>query len=463
MARLSDLSHKLLLRIAVFLHRKPDFRHLALTCRHLLPIGRERLYFIVLLNKRITTSRFPARTAWFLQTILERPEIAKLVKTFDITYSDRRCGHVHMNFGRNLRCICGRSKLRYLVRTFFAARPEADPRWIRDADREREPALLGIILVLLSELSVLSLQTVTRTDSRGRRLDKPLSTHTELTSLFGGSPRATRRELGRGLQKLQRFRVPQTTSWEFTKLSSVKHFEMGLTFPHNREDVVTRPSIPLLQPITIPANITSLRIHCDVTVLSQDSPPQDVATMYLKNVLSILRGLRRLVVYLVEPETPHYDDHDEHWLDTGHFSFNGALYARLMDHLLPICDQIESLVIDPAPIVRSWEDRDELVRGGILMYLYTAFQANSFTHFTKLKRLVLPYECLVQQWMTEDNKETRSTPLLPATLRALEIVEPKSTTKYLLKRIYKIKRRRLPHLEKIVLHPWECLDRWGAE
>jgi hypothetical protein len=75
----------------------------------------------------------------------------------------------------------------------------------------------------------------------------------------------------------------------------------SLAFPLTG-DLVTRPNVPLLEPILTLTNITSLTLHCDVTSLSVTSADMDVTVVYLDSLPILQRNLRNLVIYLTLPK-----------------------------------------------------------------------------------------------------------------------------------------------------------------
>lgn len=69
---------------------------------------------------------------------------------------------------------------------------------------------------------------------------------------------------------------------------------------------------------------------------------------YLRDLLSLLPCLRRLVIRLEELEVNHHDDDDDDVRDEGYCTFGPSSYNMLIQHLLPARKQIETLMVDDA-------------------------------------------------------------------------------------------------------------------
>jgi hypothetical protein len=63
---------------------------------------------------------------------------------------------------------------------------------------------------------------------------------------------------------------------------------------------------------------------------------------YLRDFLSLMPCLRRLVIRLEEPEVEHSDDGHDDVRNTGYLTFGLSNYYMLIQHLLPARDQIET-------------------------------------------------------------------------------------------------------------------------
>lgn len=321
MVNIVDLPTELLLRVASYINNNADYSRLALTCSKLLLVTRECLYSSVVLNKFEAKGRdIPTLTLQFLRAVLQQPELTNLVKRLDITYAQRYINHESSD-PKHLQCMCSHTVTRSMVRAFFANRSTANSTWILKANNAWEPALVGIILARLSELRALRLKRVTKEDFKGKDLPWFLRKHINLKSLSSDSTKLCYWELNQTLQSLEYLQFSNTASWDFTVLPSVKHLTLRLTFPHNYWDLVTRPSVPL-QPHTATAtSVSSLLLNCDLTILSTKSPKDDVMAAYLRDLLSLLPCLRRLVIRLEEPEVNHHDDDDEDVRDEGYCTF----------------------------------------------------------------------------------------------------------------------------------------------
>jgi hypothetical protein len=456
MVQLQDLPTELLIHATSCVDNIADLCNLALTCRQLLLIAQECLYSSVVLNNvEATDEDIPSFTLRFLRTVLQRPLLAKLVKCLDMTYAERFFNHESSD-PEHLQCMCSHTSLRYMVRDVFADKSTADSAWILEANNAWEPALLGIILVKLIGLRALRLSCATKDDSQGQDLGRPLRKHVNLKSLFGHSTRSCYGELTHALQRLEKLEFSDTSSWDFTVLPSVKQLTLGLTFPHSHHDLVTRPSVPLQQYTASFATVSSLILNCDLTILSSDTPENDVMTAYLQDLLSLLTCLRKLVIRLEEPKVNHYDDDHDDFRQTGYFSFGDPHYNNLVRHLLPASKRIETLIIDNAPITKRWEsERDQFFHGGtgIFNYLKRAQQVNSLSEFTKLRRLVVPRRAIFKHSKSEDTDTTTTLNLSSASLKTLEILSPGfHTAECLRDSIPTFKSSGLPELEEIILH-----------
>ena len=461
MVHFLHLPTELHLHVTSYLPNTADLCNFALTCRRLSVIAQELLYSNVVLNNVEATLPdneaayyIPMSTLQFLRTVLQRPQVANLVSCLDITFAERFIKHESSD-PEHLQCMCSHTDLRSMVRAFFVKKSTANSAWILKANSAWEPALVGIILVKLTGLRALRLNCVTNEGSRGNDLRRPLRRHINLKSLFGDSTRSCSDELPQALQSLEKLQFSDTASWEFTVLPSVKHLTVCLTFPHSHHDLVTRPSVPLQQHTARLTTVSSLTLNCDVTILSTDTPTDDVMVAYLRDLLTILPCLRKLVIRLEEPKVPHYDDDHDDLRATGYFSFGEPHYNNLFQRLLPARERIETLIIDNAPIMKRWEsERDRYIRGdtGIFDYLKRAQQDDSLSEFTKLQRLVVPRRAIFKHSKSETG--TMSTlKLSSASLKALEIISPgRRTVDCLRDSVPTAKSSDLPGLEKIVLH-----------
>jgi hypothetical protein len=462
MVQLRDLPTELVLHAASYVDNNADLCNLALTCRQLLPIAQEFLYSSVVLNNvEATDKEIPSFTLRFLRTVLQRPPLAKIVKCLDMTYGERFFINeifVHKRSDpKHLQCMCSHTSLRQMIRDVFPDKPTADSAWILEANNAWEPALVGIILVKLTGLRALRLNCVTKQDSWGHDLGRPLRKHVNLKSLFGHTTRSCHGELTKALRRLKELEFSETSSWDFTVLPSVKQLTLGLTFPHSHHDPVTRPGVPLPQSTASLASVTSLISNCDLTILSTNTPEDDVMTAYLQDLLSVLTCLRKLVIRLEEPKVHHNDYEHDDLRETGYFSWGDPHYNNLFRHLLPASKRIETLIIDNAPIMKRWQAEHDLFflgGTGIFNYLKRAQQVDSLTEFTKLRRLVVPRRAIFKHSKSEDDDDTTTTlNLSSASLKTLEILSAgPHTAECLQDSIPTFKSSCLPELEEIILH-----------
>jgi hypothetical protein len=135
----------------------------------------------------------------FLRTTLGGSHIAEIVRHLNVTYAEGRCAHEDSDSDHS-RCVCPQPRLRQMVRASFAARSSMDSRWILEANRASEPALVGVLITALPQLLMLELNFIkTSTHSSGEQDEKKREgqAHADPRKLFGDNSFGHSRRKGR--------------------------------------------------------------------------------------------------------------------------------------------------------------------------------------------------------------------------------------------------------------------------
>ena len=72
-------------------------------------------------------------------------------------------------------------------------------------------------------------------------------------------------------------------------IETLEILDIRLVSPHNMWDSPSIAVVPLLKPRATPANLTSLILHCDVTILSITPEAKDVTAAHLEDLLRELK------------------------------------------------------------------------------------------------------------------------------------------------------------------------------
>jgi hypothetical protein len=268
MGCLNDLPVELLLNVACRLSEyQASLASLARVARKYRPVAEEFLYEAPVLpdvESGISSARL------FLQTILTRPEHVKRVKKLYLSVS--RQHSAHSTACKSPTCLCGLVKLRNnvfdtMVEWGMTPGPNLPgntiPEWASRVPSAFEPALGGVILMLLPNLEDLDILT---RDRSGNTWDlyvrRPPLTKTTTKDFFGVPEGCFNTSAIPGLAGLRRISFTGIIDWNFLRADTLKELVMYIDLSHPPIDAFKAP-----WPEVISTTITKMCLSVSADIL----------------------------------------------------------------------------------------------------------------------------------------------------------------------------------------------------
>lgn len=253
---------------------------------------------------------------------------------------------------------------------------------------------------------------------------------------------------------LQYLRGSETVSWEFAMIPTLEVLESRHVFHHNVENFLPIVDVPLRKPLVTPQNLTSLILHCDVTILSITSEEKDVTAGHLEDLLRELHRVRHLTLKLCIPrEKPYLHIGGRGWAH-GYIDYDPPSYNNIADHLRGASSRLQSLIIDYGACLRA----DVLEAGEYLSqlekYLSMAKPMTALHNFKSLERFMAPSQAFVSCKRPANNAKRLRCTRLPRTICTFEIVEPAFGIYSFLRHVNNgaATTGRFPNLKKVIMH-----------
>jgi hypothetical protein len=446
MASLITLPAELLLQITSHLEDRSGSLHsLSLVCRELRLIAQEALYTSPTLpcpteedqSEVIPSDTAPSKAFKFLTTLLSRMDFAARVKKLTIACQRRDLQHrrdCHRNriLGAHNQCICGMTNTLTLAKDTLQRMGIDTTNWSAWIGNCREPSLVGIILYLVPNLTDLDIHSAgalwnNSTTSRYLKLgmfssfnyfgergsfriyDDPNSGTFRIVGNYSTIP---------GFANLRSLTANDLIPYKMLQLPSLEKVNFGWDISSERHSLYPDMNPP--DSWMPSATITEITIHCDVTLMENESNSMSRRRQYLETLTSHLPALRVFRIFILNPHGPYP------WRSAGAPEWNDLILS-----IRGAAGTLEELLIYDESAVKELKETH-------LMRLLP---------FTSLKHIVAPERAFTEwpgRWKLRLSR-------LPPSIETIEVQCFTKEPNYLAKMFFDA-RRHIPNCKTIIFH-----------